>query len=603
MDFFRNRALSVNDVSVVLDRYADFRDDDNQLTLLHIVCKKKISSETFHGYLLELQNQKDLLESKSDPNSIDNSQHSPLHYACKIQSGTETINTLLSYKADPNIKDSESNQPLHFACKFSAGIGTIKLLVQNKAKINKANKKGETPLLLSCKHNASIKTIEYLLDQKADATVFDKQKNNSLHYACRYKEKNLHLIQLLYQNGTDLNARNEDLVTPFLYACSNGAKIEVLEFLLSNGANIHDLDKFGNSPLHYAALLNAEYSVFQFLLEKGVDVNLTNQKGESVLHLLSLQNSDPQIFELILQSGANVNLKDNDNMTPLFRLCFFGSRAFNSIILLISYGAVYFGKTPCNLSPNPTSSSMSIFSNEILRLYTKQLFCDLHISSSTNKLFGAHKLILSFRLTKNLDQIFPKFSTFSNEELEYFLRFIYSGVINNQEDFDLIAKLGDKLGISKEVIFSKMSRSGLISDFQKMFQDEDSKDFKILLGNEHIKVHKLVLVARSGLYRGMFLNVKDDSNQVNDYNSRSFQFLQHFIKFLYYDDIPNDLSPGFYKDFIKSIDFYQLNTDSYLKLRSNQILKNFKGKTNSNSKKKREEKKNRRNDEWEDFFK
>ncbi|KAJ5079980.1 hypothetical protein M0811_14258 [Anaeramoeba ignava] len=51
------------------------------------------------------------------------------------------------------------------------------------------------------------------------------------------------------------------------------------------------------------------------------------------------------------------------------------------------------------------------------------------------------------------------------------------------------------------------------------YDKEKQKDFTIKRGNKNVLVHKLVLIARSELYRGMFLSVTEDkSNKVTDYS-------------------------------------------------------------------------------------
>ncbi|KAJ5079636.1 di- and tripeptidase dug2-related [Anaeramoeba ignava] len=68
--------------------------------------------------------------------------------------------------------------------------------------------------------------------------------------------------------------------------------------------------------------------------------------------------------------------------------------------------------------------------------------------------------------------------------------------------------------------------------------DDSTKDFTIFVQGKPIKVHKFILLARTDLYRGMFLSVTEDkSNQVNDYSGNSFETVHALIEFLYFAEL------------------------------------------------------------------
>ncbi|KAJ5079587.1 leucine-zipper-like transcriptional regulator 1 [Anaeramoeba ignava] len=104
---------------------------------------------------------------------------------------------------------------------------------------------------------------------------------------------------------------------------------------------------------------------------------------------------------------------------------------------------------------------------------------------------------------------------------------------------------------------------------------KNGKDFIIISEDKEIKVHKLILQARSELFRGMFVSVNDNSNRVNDYSDKSNESLSYFIKFLYYDEIDYGMKESIYDDLEELQDFYQLNERSFLRDHIDNLKSNF----------------------------
>ncbi|KAJ3426006.1 btk-binding protein-related [Anaeramoeba flamelloides] len=102
--------------------------------------------------------------------------------------------------------------------------------------------------------------------------------------------------------------------------------------------------------------------------------------------------------------------------------------------------------------------------------------------------------------------------------------------------------------------FNRPKRIVWVGNIAQLYNDDDSKDFKILVNiedqkeeenkdkdvnYEEIPVHKFILLARSGLFRAMFdyVNEKDNTNKVQDYTNKSIESLKILIKYLYTNSI------------------------------------------------------------------
>ena len=68
---------------------------------------------------------------------------------------------------------------------------------------------------------------------------------------------------------------------------------------------------------------------------------------------------------------------------------------------------------------------------------------------------------------------------------------------------------------------------------------EETGDFIIIVNGEKLKCHKTILQARSGLFRNMFLNVQDESNEVKDYSGLSPKAMIKVLEFMYTGNMSN----------------------------------------------------------------
>ncbi|KAJ5077276.1 speckle-type poz protein [Anaeramoeba ignava] len=138
-----------------------------------------------------------------------------------------------------------------------------------------------------------------------------------------------------------------------------------------------------------------------------------------------------------------------------------------------------------------------------------------------------------------------------------------------EEEIENIFK---EIGFDSNWINSKKGRKGLLNDLKLLYKQEETKDFKIIYeeneNEKEIKVHKLILIIRSELFKGMFLSVNDSSNQVHDYSGKSFETLNQLIYFFYHDEFNErkEINSKIIKEFEDVKDYFQLNQNSIIDL-------------------------------------
>ncbi|KAJ6250321.1 btk-binding protein-related [Anaeramoeba flamelloides] len=222
-------------------------------------------------------------------------------------------------------------------------------------------------------------------------------------------------------------------------------------------------------------------------------------------------------------------------------------------------------------------------SKDLLFLYKSKKFCDCEIGTLGNQI-PVHKSLVECRTKLTIDQIQNKLfgeKPINKEQTLSFLKWIYSDEISDLEKLEQTFNL-------LELTFPPSVENTLEKDIAQLYQDDNSKDFKILVkidndddednedeenkkvNYEEIPVHKFILLARSGLFRAMFdyVNEKDNTNKVQDYTNKSIESLEILIKYFYTNSIEltADQDPELIVDELSdAVEYYQLNNQCQIK--------------------------------------
>ncbi|KAJ5077163.1 ada2a-containing complex component 3 isoform d [Anaeramoeba ignava] len=371
-----------------------------------------------------------------------------------------------------------------------------------------------TALHLASKFSNNYKLFKLLLSYGANAN--SQNLDTPLHYLCTFQPNRIDLIRLFLKFGGCVNARNMN--TPLHYVCMSKTTLEVVKFLVSSGALVNAQNKF---------------TIF-----------IVNRKNIHLFHLCVYNSSKKEIIRYLISQGARIDARN--------------------------------GKTPSHFAFDENIKDLLKFYNSIQedfkKLFKRSELCDL-VLKIENKQIQVHSMIFQFRIPEiPYQKIVGILEKKKLEEAMNFLKFVYYGRVKNLEK--LKSMIYQDLGLGENYIEKKEGKQGLVSDLKMLYLNEKGQDFKILVGKEIIKTHKLILFARSRLFRGMFLSVKDDSNSVHDYTQKPSKSIQQFFKFLYFDEIPNNIQIRIAKDLLEMADFYQINKKSYLFLQLEEILQN-----------------------------
>lgn len=319
-----------------------------------------------------------LLKENAGTNYPDKNFNYPIHYACKVDSVSESLNNgrrpdarvaitklLIEYGAFVNFKDLSGMTPLGIACVYN-NLELVELLLNNNAAVNLTSDDRFPINIATLK--GSFKIVKKLLYYGASFDQYDKLNPPPIHIAAR--EGNLNLVKLFISYGDSIENFGEDESNAFESAV-DGCHLNVIDFFLEKYKNniklfkrtrfiIHQFlcgessdkeifnrlltlydtycigDEDGYTPL-ILAIMHKKYKFAEFFISKDAGINNRTKDGESPLFYASKQDAI-HIADLLIKNGAKVNSKTKlKRETPLHLATHL--RLEDMIYLLLENGA------------------------------------------------------------------------------------------------------------------------------------------------------------------------------------------------------------------------------------------------------------------------
>ena len=340
--------------------------------------------------------------------------------------------------------------------------------------------------------------------------------NTALHAAVVF-DKPL-MVKLLLSNGANPNLQ-DSVGNTALFLAAGSDNLEIIELLVNANADLDLQDSHGRRTALMAAILNDNPEIVKLLLDNGANLDIQSIRRNTALILAAIRGNI-EIIKSLIGRGADIDIRNNQNKTATDIAREKGMIGENET--LVSW---YLNNYP--------------YSNPFLRLFESRELTDIGLPYGLR----AHTTILRARIPNfTVDSLRKALEDSTEEQSVQFLRWIYIGLTENEEN---VKEVCNRLAMNFD---NGNSIPAFRRDMQTLYNSRDiTGDFTIVVKENNngvlsetiVRVHKVIMAARSGLYKGMFTNIQDVSNRVTDRSELSLPAVDALIEFIYTGQITN----------------------------------------------------------------
>lgn len=185
----------------------------------------------------------------------------------------------------------------------------------------------EYPLYIAAERPKSAGMVKLLIDYGAGVHKKNNTGKTALHGAVYLAR--LDKIEILLESGADINASDDNGVTPMHIICGNKHNYsanpkwyrysvrELLKFFVAHGADLNMKTKSGETPLHWAAENNRCEQALT-LCALGANIEATNNDGLMPIDI-AMKNHNKEMVQLLGMEGKCrklIEYRQNNNSMP-----------------------------------------------------------------------------------------------------------------------------------------------------------------------------------------------------------------------------------------------------------------------------------------------
>ena len=252
-----------------------------------------------------------LIQHQASVNVRDASSRTPLHISAS-QGNKVMCEYLLNAGAQLDSREAHSKTPLEFACE--AGHYELVQSMLNQSKLIPTNMTFLTAFFaaVECGH---VRTAECFFDHGLKVQELKQDSHKPAILAA--KSSCLAMVELMIQQGCDLNARDEDGWNALHFASSRG-HYQIIERLLAGDLSAKAVTSRKETPLHLA-VKGGHFAVAERLLRSDEDnkvLSAQDKHGQQAVHYTARDGS-VDMFNLLMSNGGKINVENNFGWQPL----------------------------------------------------------------------------------------------------------------------------------------------------------------------------------------------------------------------------------------------------------------------------------------------
>ena len=319
---------------------------------------------------------------------------------------------LIKKNACPYILDIDNESLLFHACRILNNDKVVKYLLNIiKLDINLKNNEFNPAIFYTTDYNIMKLLLSY---DEINKNIVDINGNTFLNYYCKINNCNYDILNLLINNGYNINTKNYYNETVLFSYLTINDDISCLLLLLKNNTTFNNLDIYGNNILLFIIKNKINYTIIKILINNLININIVDIYNKNCLFYL-LDENYLNIIKLLVTNKINVNHKIYNDKTFLMCLSSLGLTKIIEYLLLNT-------NIDINMVDNYNNNALSYacgLDNENGDLDTIKLLinnkCDynildnnknslLHISSGVNGYNIPDIEIINYLLKKNIDK-------------------------------------------------------------------------------------------------------------------------------------------------------------------------------------------------------
>ncbi len=157
------------------------------------------------------------------------------------------IKDLIYSKANLDETDNEGWTALMYACRYQSDSNVVKTLIDEGCDVYKKNIYGLTALNIASSHAKNPRIIQVLLKNRTPS-----EEDVRLSFVTAIKaETTLEILEVFFEKGVAVNTPYKGM-SPLMYACQENSETIIISWLIEHGANINYKTNSGKTAFDFA---------------------------------------------------------------------------------------------------------------------------------------------------------------------------------------------------------------------------------------------------------------------------------------------------------------------------------------------------------------